>query len=387
MRLRFGILLLVGLGFITACGGSDSEEATASTEEDTGTTVDEAGEPVDVVPFAETTVEPDGNPVTTVGAGRGSTAAYTGLLGRLDLNELVTEAVVPQPETFEDRHPLTGLRGEVKDRPAAVVKIDNGFGVTPQAGLEVADIVYEEPVEGGLTRFAAVFQSRGATVGPVRSGRTTDIGIFNSFGQPLYLYSGANIPTDSLLRAYDNVSNRNYSTTSGYFREPSRRSPSNVYTSLFDHWATGDEPAPSAQFEYRASSVTAEGSPAETINVRYSANAITWSWDGEHYLRTQRGAAHNDTDGNQLGFENVVVVGTDVVDTGFADSAGSTVPEYPFVGTGPAAIYTDGVKITGTWTKPRLSAAATFTDAAGEVIELTPGRTWIHLMSKSSSAL
>ena len=95
---------------------------------------------------------------------------------------------------------LTGLPGTVPDRPAAVVKIDNGGPARPQTGLNAADIVVEEEVEGGITRFAAVFHSTPSVVGPVRSGRTTDIGIINGLGSPLLLYSGANQVTDALPR-------------------------------------------------------------------------------------------------------------------------------------------------------------------------------------------
>ncbi len=386
MDARLGFLFSFCLALLFACGGQ-GETATPSATSQGAVTTEIAEEIAPLAPLVDDIVEPPGNPVSTVVGGRGSTAGYVGLLGRLSLNEQVSDSVAPAPETFADRHPLTGLPGIVRQRPAAVVKIDNGFGVTPQAGLEVADIVYEEPVEGGLTRLAAVFQSQGSLVGPIRSGRTTDIGIFNSFGQPLYLYSGANVPTDSLLRSFENVSNRDYSTTSGYFREPSRNPPSNVYTSLFDQWATGDEPTPPAQFTFRLDSDSAVGSGVQTFEVNYALNQVLWSWDGTQYLRTQRGATHNDTEGNQLGFDNVIVVGTEVVNTGFVDSTGSTVPEYPFVGSGPAAVYTNGTKISGTWTRSSLSAVATFTTVSGEVIELTPGRTWVHLVSKSSTAL
>ena len=198
-KVCFGFLIIFALA---ACG-SEEEAATEPVDSTTSTTnvaaeLDEVEEeidsPDDSLAFIE---EPTGRPVSTVGASTGSTDLYVGILGRLGLNEDFTEAVTDQPETLPGRHPLTGLPGTVKDRPAAVVKIDNGLSASPQAGLEVADIVYEEPVEGGLTRLAAVFQSQGSTVGPVRSGRTTDIAVISSFGQPLYLYSGANTQTDS----------------------------------------------------------------------------------------------------------------------------------------------------------------------------------------------
>src|SRR5690348_9771369 len=73
--------------------------------------------------------------------------------------------------------PLTGLPdpgGVANHRPAITVKINN-TDARPQAGIDQADVVYEEVVEGGITRLAAIFNSHAPDkVGPVRSVRRTD---------------------------------------------------------------------------------------------------------------------------------------------------------------------------------------------------------------------
>ncbi len=58
--------------------------------------------------------------------------------------------------------PLTGakLEGDLPDHPVYVVKIDNTSSSAPQLGLDQADLVVEEMVEGGLTRLAAFFYQR-----------------------------------------------------------------------------------------------------------------------------------------------------------------------------------------------------------------------------------
>ncbi|HEX6421121.1 MAG TPA: DUF3048 domain-containing protein, partial [Acidimicrobiales bacterium] len=103
------------------------------------------------------------------------------------------------PTTTEppaDVAPLTGLTGDFDgrlDRPALFVKIDNVEEARPPAGLDRADIVIEEQVEGNLSRLAAVFHSTDADpVGPVRSTRTTDIELASLFGRPLFASSGGN---------------------------------------------------------------------------------------------------------------------------------------------------------------------------------------------------
>ena len=84
---------------------------------------------------------------------------------------------------------------------------------------------------------------------------------------------------------------------------------------------------------------------------------------------------------------NVVVIEAVRVDTGMVDGAGGIVPEFPFVGTGRATVFTDGKRIEGTWTRSTLNSVATLTHAPGDPIELTPGRTWIQLVEAGSGAL
>ncbi|MEM7276005.1 MAG: DUF3048 C-terminal domain-containing protein, partial [Actinomycetota bacterium] len=62
------------------------------------------------------------------------------------------------------------------------------------------------------------------------------------------------------------------------------------------------------------------------------------------------------------------------------------VPELVFVGTGDATVFTEGRRIDGTWTRPTLSSVATLTDDDGQAIELTPGQTWIQLVTAGAGA-
>jgi len=88
-------------------------------------------------------------------------------------NELRLLAEAPPPAC-----PLTGEpapHGAVPDRPALAIKVENAPEARPQSGMDKADVVYEEVVEGGVVRFMAVFQSQDAAeVGPVRSVRPVD---------------------------------------------------------------------------------------------------------------------------------------------------------------------------------------------------------------------
>ncbi len=313
-----------------------------------------------------TTTGSGGAPVTTVGGGGGGDLAiYQGVLGTLGPDDVVTGAVAPAPAAAPGILPLTGLPGSVPDRPAAVVKIDNGSRARPQTGLNAADLVIEEEVEGGITRFAAVFHSTSSIVGPVRSGRTTDIGVLNGLGDPLLLYSGANEVTDSLLRAQVRVQNRNAGTSSGYWRSSTRKAPSNLYTDTAPHWASAAGGPPPPQFAYRAEASPVPGVADESLTVAYRNSNAAWTWDGTAWLRTQSGAAHLTASGERVSAANVVVVETAEVATGMVDSSGATVPEFVFVGSGPATVFTAGMRIEGTWTRPTLASVATLTTTDG----------------------
>lgn len=91
--------------------------------------------------------------------------------------------------------------------------------------------------------------------------------------------------------------------------------------------------------------------------------------------------------GERVSAANVVVIEAREVPTGMVDSSGSNVPEFVFVGTDKATVFTDGKRIEGIWTRPTLRSVATLTTSSGAVIELTPGRTWIELIRADSGIL
>ena len=120
--------------------------------------------------------------VTSAGAGCSSSA-----LADHDSAPPTTTTSTTAAATDAATCPLTGSPvpggGPVPQRPALPVKVTNYATARAQTGLNKADIVFEEPVEGGITRFVAVFQCQDASlVGPIRSARNIDIGILGQFG-------------------------------------------------------------------------------------------------------------------------------------------------------------------------------------------------------------
>ena len=117
--------------------------------------------------------------------------------------------------------PFTGERVRSL-KPVLAVKIDNIVDARPQTGLQAADLVYVIPVEGGLTRFMAVFSSHvPAVVGPVRSAREDDLNVLRQFGRPAFAWSGAAphlVPFIERARIADLYAN----LVGGYYRVSSR---------------------------------------------------------------------------------------------------------------------------------------------------------------------
>ena len=282
-------------------------------------------------------------------------------------------------------NPLTGVPGEAKQRPALIVKIDNAPKGRPQAGLNQADVVVEEGVEGGITRFATIFHSQDADlVGPVRSARTTDISIASPLNRPLFAWSGSNADFEKLIRKAPLVDVGVAAKPGPYFRQKGRPNPYDLfarYGQLYDGAAGGPPPA---MFTYRAAGEAAAGDPASKAHMEWRDKVQTlvdWEWaaDVGAWKRTENGTPHVDAAGQQVLAKNVVIQLVTYHDTGYRDRSNTMVPEADLVGEGDVMVLTDGKVIKGRWKKPSAETATTYTDAAGQPIKLTPGNTWLEL--------
>jgi len=299
------------------------------------------------------------------------------------------------PPVDPNADPLTGLPATpgTKGRPALIVKIDDAPKARPQAGLNEADIVVEEGVEGGVTRFATLFHSHDApSVGPVRSARSTDLLFAHQVGRPLFAYSGANQVFLGLVHQAPLVDVGVDRFPAAYHRDPGRPAPYNLFSdtkSLFGAGAgSGDTAPPPPLFFYRPAGEAppAAGSdPAPKVQAVWKLNITTtvvYAWDegSKTFRRTTDGAPHLDAAGNQVAPENVVFQVVGYHDTGLVDRSGAAVPEADLVGSGDAWVLTAGRLIKGKWSRPTEDATTAYTLASGEPIRLTPGRTWLELV-------
>ena len=290
--------------------------------------------------------------------------------------------------------PLTGLPidAAIVNRPALAAKIDNVSAARPQAGLNQADIVYEERVEGGLTRLLAVFHSQDAPVlGPIRSARSTDVPLLTPLQQPLFAWSGANAAFAALIRSVAIRDVGFEAEPSSYTRASDRRAPSNLMTSTQNLWALityGSSP-PEALLHLDEGDVFTSGDAAAAVSVSYRGTTVTHTWDADlgGWAREQNGSAHVDSDGVVVAPTNVIVQFVDYKASGQVDSVGAEVPEAILEGEGTIWAFSNGRVVEGTWTKDNVTAPMVYLDANGEPLLLTPGSTWVLLPEPGNAEL
>jgi len=277
--------------------------------------------------------------------------------------------------------PLTGLdvsgdAGAAQDHPVMVVKIDNTHSSAPQAGLDAADLVVEELVEGGSTRLAAFFYSDiPDEVGPVRSMRASDIGIVKPVGGTM-VTSGAAAVT--INRIKDAGIEFFAEGDEGLFRDSGRTAPYNLMANLQETTdaAEADEDRPADYLPWGDAADLPAGQPAATVNAIFSGgHTTTWKFDGGGYVNQNSNA----DPAAQFPADTVLVLRVEVGDAGYTDPAGNPVPETKLEGTGQAMIFHGGRLVRGTWSKDDLGSPITLSTKAGE-LTVPAGHTWIELV-------
>ncbi len=290
----------------------------------------------------------------------------------------------PPPPTC----PLTGElapHGKVPHRPALAIKVENAPEARPQTGLDGADIVVEEPVEGGYTRFIAIYQCGEAKrVGPVRSGRLTDPDVLVQLGKPVIGYAGGVTAVyNAIARAgLDDV---NFlKAADAYTRDPSRPEPHNLYTTTEALWKAGasKQGAPRPIFAY-SPELQQKARRASTVHLPFSSTSdVYWAWSRKQgvWLRSHGTVPHTLTDGSQVAATNVVVMEVEVRPGRIIDAAGNPSPEVTLTGSGRAYVLRDGRMIVGRWERPTLRDVTKLVAKDGSRIALAPGTTWVELL-------
>lgn len=279
--------------------------------------------------------------------------------------------------------PLTGLPGPAGKILAA--KIDNIAYARPQTGLAAADVVYAIEVEGGLSRFLAVYDSAhlpAGKIGPIRSARESDLPILEQYGKVDFAYSGALSVFLPVLASANIVNAGPDQDGAAFSRDNARSAPYNEYLNPAKVLADFPTTAAAKDIGFRFGAAPAGGIPTASITARMPSASFTFTWDASRgeYLIAMDGHAASTTDGGPLCAPTIVLqkVAETTSPRGFHDVPDQLSPYAPTVGTGKAVVLRDGDSYTGTWSRPTDASPTSFT-FDGQPMTFHPGRVWIVL--------
>jgi hypothetical protein len=263
------------------------------------------------------------------------------------------------------------------------VKICNVFHCEPQDGLNQADVVFEEIVEGGITRYVGIWNSNvPVSVGPVRSLRPMDADIAAPFGG-IIAYSGYGAQETRDLAVDTGLVNVTENDPAMY-RNDYNVAPYNLMLHAQEVIAANPGlAAPAQQWAYSSSLATStavlDGTPATSVQSIFSNSSDnTWTYDGAgRYLRTQWEGPDLDLTGAQLSAANVVIMRVNV-----DEFVG--VPRTRMVDSGELFVLSGGKVVHGTWSKAATAAPIVFKGDNGVTIRLAPGNTWIEMVPLES---
>lgn len=290
----------------------------------------------------------------------------------------------------EAKNFFTGLAGE--NNQILVVKIDDTNAAHPQIGVESADVVYVEQVEGGLTRLAAIYTSKlPSLIGPVRSARISDIELLAQFGRVGFAYSGAQSKMRPVIAAanLENLSaERN--PPSIYGKDPNRPGPVDMILKP-DLLLERANSNPKIRIETATASVFPFGdAPKGETNtaiakVKWPSAKYELRWDSTNekwliYFNEKPNVAAN---GEQLYADTAIIQIVSITPSIYGDKFGEVTPFSKTTGSGKAVMLRDGFSYQISWQRNLESDLTTWISEGGGVANFKPGRTWIFLTDKA----
>jgi Protein of unknown function (DUF3048) N-terminal domain/Protein of unknown function (DUF3048) C-terminal domain len=282
-------------------------------------------------------------------------------------------------------NPLTGV-GKPPRTPVIAVKVDDTANGRPQHSIDMADIVYIETAEGGVSRLVAVFGSRKPSlVEPVRSVRASDPELLAQYGKILLVASGGgglSLPTLDASGLHGVINDRG---AAGFSRQGCC-APYNLAADVASMSQTMAGPAPrdiGFTWSRTAPGVTVSGHAMDLQTV-VGSTQVEFRWDTSlgHYVRYIGGVRQVAADGAPVQTPNVIVqfcaVSTDWSDV---DVEGNPSKYTHSIGHGKVVVFRNGLRFDGTWSRPSTNAGTSLVDVHGRPIPLALGGAWVVLVA------
>lgn len=313
---------------------------------------------------------------------------------------------VPEPCIPSGTNPLTGEPMEEAyeaDRPVAVM-FNNLKAAQPQVGISKADVIYEVPAEGGITRMLALYQSlEGVEIlGSVRSTRPYYIELALAH-DALLVHAGGS------PEAYRDISSWNVDNMDGvnggsdadiFWRDQDRRKTMGYEHSMVTsgekileylaegHFRRQHQEGFDQALTFAEDGTPAGGTTAEHISLKFSYYKTgTFDYDAASgaYFVGQYGAPYTDgADGTQVTAVNVLVLETSIyVNAG--DSAGRMTAKLTGEGTG--TFFCGGRSVPICWSRTDRYSPFLYTLEDGTPLTLGQGKSYICIINPRDSVL
>jgi hypothetical protein len=301
------------------------------------------------------------------------------------LFEFAQESVVAEDEQKPIvRHPLTGawLYEELEELPSVyAVVVENHYDARPQSGLEEAFLVFEAPVEAGISRMLAFYHSGQDVeeIGPVRSARPYFVDWAHVF-DALFVHVGGSPQALEQIQEDGTFDLNEYWYGGVYFwRSGERLAPHNVYTStrLLEEASEALEVPVYESWGYKDPSDLTEDPIDIMIDFSiYDWNNVQWLFDKERagYERYDQSAPHKTASGVSIYADNIIVLEADIE---LIDDIGRR--DVEVLGSGDAYLLQDGGLIECEWQRDMLDERLRLVQD-GEMLLMNPGITWVQIV-------
>ncbi|MET8076566.1 DUF3048 domain-containing protein [Streptomyces sp. NPDC005303] len=281
---------------------------------------------------------------------------------------------------FRTAQPSASAPSGEADRPSLLaVKIDNVGAARPQTGIDSADVVYAEQVEGGLSRLMAVYATKlPKAVGPVRSARESDLELLRQFDDPTLAFSGAQGKLMPLINQAPLDARTPEKASGAYFRGAGKITPHNLYLRP-ERLLPVTPGATALTTGFRYGPAPAGGTAHTSETVRYPAARFTFTWSRarQRWLVSMDGAPDATADGKRLAPATVVVQYVKIRKSAFHDFLGNNTPYTVTVGSGKAKVLRDGRAYDVNWKRAKATDGTEFTTGDGTPVNFAKGQVWV----------
>ena len=293
---------------------------------------------------------------------------------------------VPEEKPEEESEFYKAMQSD--SRPIAVMIDNDEAKARPQLGLESAYLVYEMTVEGGATRFMALFKDAALEkIGPVRSSRHYFLDYVIEH-DALYVHAGWS------NKAAQEISSRNINNINGLYENIFWRDYTydktwhNLYTGLDKALELSEKKGYRLKTDvkpiaYNKTDVIPEGKDGIALDIPYTNfYKVRFEYDGEThtYKRFINGAPHMSQTGDALTAKNIIVYSLE--DVPLNDGIYAPRRDIRNVGSGEGYYLSEGKAVPIKWSKKDRSLKTEYTLLSGEELKLNPGNTYIQIATK-----